>query len=109
MKKTNGRNAMSQIWSAILHTRTPLLEVLKMSALVGASVAALGSTAPVAQTIDRQPYGKTPDGTVVDAYTLKNSRGMTAQIITYGGIVTSLNVPDRTGAMANVVLGYPQI
>ena len=34
---------------------------------------------------------------------------MTAQIITYGGIVTSLKVPDRAGTMANVVLGYPQI
>jgi aldose 1-epimerase len=101
---------MPGTWSDILHTRTPLLEVLKMSVLVGASVAALGSTVPVvAQTIDRQPYGKTSDGAVVDAYTLTNSHGMTAQIITYGGIVTSLKVPDRAGTMANVVLGYPQI
>jgi aldose 1-epimerase len=100
---------MPGTWSDILHTRIPLLEVLKISVLVGASVAALGSTAPVAQTIDRQPYGKTPDGAVVDAYTLTNTHGMTAQIITYGGIVTSLKVPDRAGTMANVVLGYPQI
>jgi aldose 1-epimerase len=70
---------------------------------------ALGSTAAVAQTIDHEPYGKTPDGAVVDVYTLTNKRGMAAQIITYGGTVTSLKVPDRAGNMANVVLGYPQL
>jgi aldose 1-epimerase len=99
---------MSGIRSDFLQIRIPL-KVLTMSALIGASIAVIGSTAQAAQTIDRQPYGKTPDGAVVDAYTLSNSHGMAAQIITYGGIVTSLQVPDRAGNMANVVLGYPQI
>lgn len=57
-------------------------------------------------TIDKQVFGKTPDGTVVDLYTLTNVQGTRAKIITYGGIVTSLEVPDRAGKLADVVLGY---
>ena len=59
-----------------------------------------------AATIAKATYGALPDGTAVDAYTLRNSRGMTAQILTYGGIISAIEVPDRSGEMANVVLGY---
>ncbi len=40
-------------------------------------------------------------------YTLQGPRGMTATVIEQGGAITSLNVPDRDGRLANVVLGYP--
>ena len=53
-----------------------------------------------------EPFGKTADGTPVEIYTLKNANGMTAKIMTYGGIVQSLMVPDKTGKMGDVVLGY---
>jgi aldose 1-epimerase len=42
----------------------------------------------------------------VDRYTLTNSSGMQVKIITYGGIVQSIRVPDRHGRMANVALGF---
>lgn len=42
----------------------------------------------------------------VDLYTLTNSRGMTADISNYGGVLQSLWVPDRTGHSVNVVLGF---
>jgi aldose 1-epimerase len=51
-------------------------------------------------------YGTTPDGQKVLAYTLANRNGVEARIITYGGILISLRVPDRTGTLADVVLGY---
>lgn len=57
-------------------------------------------------SIDKHPYGMTADGTAVDQYTLTSASGMTAKIITFGGIVTALKVPDRNGISGNIVLGY---
>jgi aldose 1-epimerase len=56
--------------------------------------------------IQKEPFGKTAEGTPVDIYTLRNSNGVEAKITNYGGIVVSLNVPDRKGNMADVVLGF---
>ncbi len=56
--------------------------------------------------IGKQPFGATKDGTPVDLYTLRNSKGAEARICNYGGIVVSLKVPDRKGQLGDVVLGY---
>jgi aldose 1-epimerase len=62
-----------------------------------------------AQTkVSKQPFGKRPDGTVVDIYTLDDGI-LEARIMTYGGIVVSLKVPDRAGKVADVVLGYDSL
>jgi aldose 1-epimerase len=53
-----------------------------------------------------RPYGTTAAGIAVDEYILTNAQGMEARIITYGGIITSIRVPDRRGTLANVVLGF---
>lgn len=53
-----------------------------------------------------RPFGQTPSGEKVDLYTLTNSKGMEAAISTYGGVVVSLKVPDRTGTLGDVVLGF---
>jgi aldose 1-epimerase len=58
--------------------------------------------------VTKQPFGKTPDGTPVDVYTLKDG-AFEARIITYGGIVISLKVPDKSGKSADVVLGYDSL
>jgi len=55
------------------------------------------------------PFGTTPDGRAVECYTLSNDRGTEVEILTYGGIVRSLSVPDRHGDVANVVLGLPDL
>ena len=60
-------------------------------------------------TITKADFGKTTDGTPVQIYTLRNSKGMTATIMTYGGIVTSLETPDRNGQFGDVVLGYDHV
>jgi aldose 1-epimerase len=49
------------------------------------------------------------NGQAVDKYTLSNSRGVSISIITYGGIVQSVNMPDRRGREANVTLGFGDI
>jgi len=58
--------------------------------------------------VTKQPFGKTPDGTPVEIYTLK-SGPIEARIMTYGGIIQSLKVPDKNGKVADVVLGFDSL
>ncbi len=60
-------------------------------------------------TYEIQAFGNTAEGEAVELYTLNNSQGMRVTITNYGGIVTSLWVPDRDGAMGDVVLGYDNL
>jgi len=50
-----------------------------------------------------------PDGTGVDLFTLTNSAGLIAKVASYGTIITELHVPDRTGKMGDVVLGFDNL
>ncbi len=59
--------------------------------------------------ITKQPFGTTGDGQKVDLYTLTNAGGMQLRVITYGGIVTELLVPDRNGKSTDIVLGYDNL
>jgi aldose 1-epimerase len=56
--------------------------------------------------VNKQSFGKTSDGQNVDLYTLTNTGGASVSIMNYGGIVVSLKVPDRNGAMTDVVFGF---
>lgn len=51
-------------------------------------------------------FGKISDGKGVKRFTLSNDHQMTVQLMSYGGIITSIRVPDRTGKIADVVLGF---
>lgn len=59
--------------------------------------------------IQRRVYGQLPDGRPVHEFTMDNGRGLRLTAITYGGIVTRLEVPDARGVPANVVLGLPTL
>jgi len=59
--------------------------------------------------IDKQPFGTAPTGEPVDIYTLRNDKGAEARIMTYGGIVVSLKMPDKDGQFSDVVLGYDKL
>lgn len=61
-----------------------------------------------AATITSEPWGTTPDGQAVERYTLSN-KGMTVRILTYGGIIQTLEVPDRRNEPVNVVLGFSDL
>ena len=62
-------------------------------------------TIPTAVAV-RDVFGTLPDGREVDRWTLTDTTGATAALLTYGAIVQSLTVPDARGEMANVVLGF---
>jgi len=54
-------------------------------------------------------YGAMPDGAAVDLYALESEAGLRAEIITYGGAIVDIEVPDRSGARDNVVLSLPSL
>ena len=54
-------------------------------------------------------WGMTPEGQPVELYTLTNAKGSEARIMTYGGVVVSLKVPDRSGALGDVVAGFDNL
>ena len=58
--------------------------------------------------VTKQPFGKMPDGTQIDVYTLTEGK-IEARIITYGGIVVSLKTPDKSGKMDDIVLGFDNL
>src|SRR5882757_1588033 len=60
-------------------------------------------------TVSSEPFGATSDGREVDHFTLANEGGIEVSVITYGGIITSVRAPDRTGRKANVVLGFDRL
>ncbi len=65
--------------------------------------------APPASGISSRVFGKMPSGESVDLYTLRNTKGAEVDITNYGGRVVSLKVPDRSGAMADIVLGFDDL
>ena len=57
-------------------------------------------------TIQQEPFGTTPEGDMITAYTLSDGDGIEVKIINYGAIVVSLKTPDRNGVSDDIVLGY---
>lgn len=77
------------------------MKSLKLAALLLAAIAPLS-----AQTkVTKAEFGKLPDGSAVDVYTLADST-LNIRIITFGAHVISVQAPDRNGKIADVVLGY---
>lgn len=99
--------------------RDPRLSLLSLllAATLGGACGSSSSEAPAptstpaatpsrAFSMTRSPFGTLPDGQAVEAFTFANANGMKVKAITYGGIITSLEVPDKGGQLGDVVLGY---
>jgi aldose 1-epimerase len=67
------------------------------------------ASAGAVSSVEKQPFGQTPEGKAISLYTLRNDKGAEARIMTYGGIVVSLKVPDKNGQLGDVVLGYDNL
>ncbi|HET7313547.1 aldose epimerase family protein [Salinisphaera sp.] len=57
----------------------------------------------------REPFGTTPEGGRVDRYVLTNRRGMRVAIVTHGARIQAIEVPDKNGHTADVVLGFDRL
>jgi len=105
------------------HLRTHLRIAGLFSAMILVTASAAGADSPASAappdgaatlrsggvTVTSAPWGSTGDGTPVRRYTLTNSHGMKVRILSYGGIIQSLRVPDKKGRTANVVLGFDNL
>lgn len=60
-------------------------------------------------SVTKSSFGVLPDGKAVDSYTLANAGGMRVKILTYGGIIQSVEVPDSHGRLGDVVLGFDSL
>jgi aldose 1-epimerase len=59
--------------------------------------------------IKKEIFGTTADNKEISLFSLQNNNGITVKIISYGGIITSLSVPDKYGNLDNIVLGFDNL
>jgi aldose 1-epimerase len=69
----------------------------------------LSSAQVPSERLEESEFGRMPDGTAVEQFTLRNANGMTVKIISYGAIVTEIQAPDRDGNTINVVRGADRL
>lgn len=87
-------------------------------ALLSVGLTAATRTARAAQTpqassavmpgMSGEPFGES-NGQSVERHTLTNANGVEIAILTYGGTIQSIMVPDRDGTMGNVALGFDNL
>lgn len=74
--------------------------------VVGLVCAGMMTASAEAATAKREPFGKLPDGTLVESVVLTGTNGVSARIMTLGATLQSFSGPDRSGRIADVTLGY---
>ncbi|PJJ59598.1 aldose epimerase family protein [Hymenobacter chitinivorans] len=112
---TNAKNTAGRMLGGMIAV-TGLLTLAACNQTTSSEQPAAGASTPAADSTATPPaaptsasFGKTSDGTEVQLYTLTNAHGLKATISTYGGIVTSLLVPDKAGTLGDVVLGFDNV
>lgn len=60
-------------------------------------------------SIEKKLFDRLADGTAVDAYTLKNKNGVSLTVLTWGGIMQQLWLPDRNGELKDVICGFDTV
>ena len=56
--------------------------------------------------ISQRSFGVSGEGQEVILYTLSNDDGMSVEVMNYGGIIRAIEVPDRNGEQADIILGF---
>jgi aldose 1-epimerase len=80
------------------------------SVIAGLGTVSCQSTSSTSMSrVTSETWGTLQSGAKVDLFTLTNKNGMEARITNYGGIIVSLKVPDKTGKLADVVLGFDSL
>ena len=57
-------------------------------------------------TIQKEIYAQFNDDEIIYSFTLKNKRGVEVKILNFGGIITAIKTPDKSGHIENITLGH---
>lgn len=60
-------------------------------------------------SITTAPFGHLPDDRAATLYTLTNRNGLVVKVADFGGIITEIHTPDRSGRLADIVLGFDSV
>jgi len=69
----------------------------------------LKSSGGPAMSLTKEIFGYLPEGQAIEIYTLANSQGMKAKIMTYGATLVALEVPDKNGVSEDITLGHDHL
>ncbi len=92
------------VWRAAWVAAVYILSFSNLAVATGSAGKLAAAETTKGLSITRQPYGKMPDGTPVELYTLTNSHGLKAEVINYGAMLIGLHAPDQHGNTANITL-----
>jgi aldose 1-epimerase len=95
------RRTCASVWTSKISAGAA--RACAIAAILGVAVTV--RTANAAGTLDHAPYGTTRDGQAVEIYTMTNDHGLRVRFLSYGGVITEIDVPDRTGRIDNIALG----
>jgi aldose 1-epimerase len=59
--------------------------------------------------MQREIFGKLPDDRTVEQFILANANGLVCKLLNYGATISSLEIPDTKGNLANVILGFDNL
>lgn len=80
-----------------------------VSAAVACSLFASLSGASAQSELKGEVFGKTEDGENVEIFTLTNSTGLKARVMTWGATLVGMETPDRDGKFADITLGFDSL
>jgi len=66
-------------------------------------------SAEKSNSMKKEPFGATPQGSPITLYTFSNAHGLEVRAINYGGVIVSLKVPDKNGHLDDIVLGLADL
>jgi aldose 1-epimerase len=88
-----------------LHGKVGLNMGCGLAIAAALSTGIMSRTADAAATLDHASYGTTQGGQAVDIFTMTNDHGLRVRFLSYGGVITEIDVPDRAGRLDDIVLG----
>jgi aldose 1-epimerase len=113
-RRTTHHQSNGGYMAGSMHGRGVAAVGLTVVALLGqvgcTSMPASTTSAPsVVSSVVRAPFGRATDGKPAELFTLTNARGIEVRLTNYGGIITSLRTPDRSGRFDDIALGYDSL
>jgi aldose 1-epimerase len=89
--------------------KTRFLEISLLTLLFTITMGRAAEPAKGKSQVHKQSFGKTDDGKPVDLYSLTNANGLEVRAMNFGSEIVSIKVPDKTGHLDDVVLGYDNL